>query len=81
MSELEHKVGDLLIRAPWHKKWNYRQSDVCYGTLISINNNRYTVHWWDDYIMTKRVVDYDHQQIKDFKRILYLWMLKANENR
>lgn len=81
MSENEHKVGDLVVRVEWHQKWNFKQKDICYGTLISINDSQYTVHWWDDYIITKRVVVYNTKQIREMKRILYQWILKANENR
>lgn len=80
MSEPEHKIGDLLVRAKWHKRWNYQQSDICYGTIISSAYGQYVVHWWDNFIITKNVI-YSKNEIREFKRILYQWILKSNENR
>lgn len=87
MSENEHKIGDLLVRVDWHKKWNYKQSDICYGTIIGTEydnyheSTQYKVHWWDNYIITSRNIMYNTKQIREFKRILLEWMLKTNENR
>jgi hypothetical protein len=68
-----HKVGDLLVRVHYHKKFN-RSCDT-FGTIIEFTPDLYyKVWWWDNTITGQKPHLHSAMEIFKYKENLKEWL-------
>jgi hypothetical protein len=75
-----HKIGDLVCRAFWHKKWNKKNALIGIISNIEYDDKAkvyyYQIDWNDNFKTYKFYTDHD---IKMCKEYLQTWLENQNE--
>lgn len=74
-----HKIGDLVCRSTWHKKWNYKNPLI--GIIDSVYEIKgsptcYGIFWNDNFVSPKLYNDLD---VQIYKHYLKNWITETWE--